>query len=286
MKHKKILITGTAGQLGREFRRILSQRGMNFTAPTEDLCNITNFEQVEKTIDSEKPDIIINCAAYNLVDETEENPKTAFLVNSVAVENLAKVCKQKNIFLVHYSSDYVFDGEKGSPYTEEDSPAPISIYGQTKLEGELAVQRILTDYLVLRTSWVFGVGTQNFLYKLKQWATNNTVVKVSSDETSVPTYAVDIVNITLLSLEKGLKGLYHLTNSGYTSRYELSKYFTKKIGLETKIEPVPASSFNTKARRPRFSAMSNGKILKELRIPSRSWEDSIDRFVKEKYKER
>jgi len=226
-----------------------------------------------------KPDIIVNCAAYNNVDEAEANPELAHLVNSKAVENLAQLCKKSNIFLVHYSSDYVFDGKKGDLYTEVDTPNPLNEYGKSKLSGENITRDSLTDYLVFRTSWVIGRGKQNFLYKLMNWAKENRVLKISSDETSVPTYTEDIANVTLLSLERGLNGLYHLTNSGYASRYELAKYFIDKMELENVIIPVCASVFSARATRPLFSAMSNKRISKELSISISHWKKGVDRFI-------
>ena len=129
MKAKTFLITGSAGQLGKEFKEILPKRDLQFVAPPEAECDITNFVQIKEVISQTKPDIIINCAAYNNVDEAETNPEPAYFVNSKAVENLAKICKEKNIFLVHYSSDYVFDGKKGDLYTEDDTPNPLNVYG-------------------------------------------------------------------------------------------------------------------------------------------------------------
>ena len=280
MKSKTFLITGSAGQLAREFKEILSKRGLQFFAPPEKECDITNFVQIKKVIDKIKPDIVINCAAYNNVDEAEENPELAYLVNSKAVDNLVQTCKEKSIFLVHYSSDYVFDGKKGNSYTEDDLPNPLNVYGESKLSGENIIKKSLVDYLIFRTSWVIGKGKQNFLYKLTNWTKENRKLKVTSDETSVPTYAEDIANLTILSIERGLKGLYHLTNNGYASRYELAKYFIDNMGLDNEIIPVSLSFFNTKADRPLFSAMSNKKISQELNVSISKWESGVDRFIK------
>ena len=279
MKNKRFLITGSAGQLGEEFKEILAKRNLQFDAPPETECDITNFAQLKEVINQIKPDCIINCGAYNNVDEAEENPEPAYLVNSKAVENLTQLCKKGNIFLVHYSSDYVFDGKKGDLYTEDDIPNPLNVYGKSKFKGENIIRDYLTDYLIFRTSWVIGRGKQNFLYKLMNWAKENRVLKISADETSVPTYTEDIVNATLLSLEKELKGLYHLTNSGYASRYELAKYFIDKMGLDNIVIPVCASSFSARATRPLFSAMSNKRISKKLNISISHWEKGIDRFI-------
>jgi len=279
MKDKTFLVTGSAGQLGKEFQRIIIERGMCCIAPAEDDCDITNSAKVEGIISRINPDFIINCAAYNAVDEAEEKSDLAHLVNTKAVENLAEFCKKHSIFLIHYSSDYVFDGEKQDFYTEDDTPNPLNIYGKSKLNGEEIIQECMSDYLIFRLSWVIGQGKQNFLYKLSSWAAKNRVLKISSDEVSVPTYTEDIVNFTLLSLEKSITGLFHLTNSGYASRYELAKYFIRKMGLGNIVVPVSMSSFKTKARRPLFAAMSNERISNILKISYPSWEDGIDRYI-------
>jgi len=214
-----ILLTGTSGQLAKEFQRILPERGLEFAAPLEEKLDISNFEQVKCAIEEIRPDVIINCAAYNLVDEAEEEPYLAFKVNSDAVGNLAVLCRRFNIFLVHFSTDYVFDGRKKEFYIEEDLANPVNKYGESKLKGEELIKRHLNNFLILRLSWVIGKGRRNFLYKLFNWTKQKRILKISCDEVSVPTYVEDVVHTTLLSLKKGLKGFYHLTNSGYCSRY-------------------------------------------------------------------
>ena len=280
IKSKVFLLLGAGGQLAKEFQIVAARQGLKLSAPAEEASDITNTNQLEKTVHAAKPDAIINCAAYNLVDEAQAQPSLAFAVNGDAVDHLASLCKKNNIFLVHYSSDYVFDGQKDELYIEEDGPNPINVYGESKLKGEEAVQSQLDDYLLLRLSWVFGMGQQNFLFKLWQWAKKQDVLKISSDEVSVPTYTQDVVNATFLSLEKGLKGLYHLTNSGYCSRFELAKYFFEKMQLKNKLVPTPQSEFNLKAKRPAFSAMSNGKLVRRLKKEIPDWKDAVDRYVK------
>jgi len=280
MMYRKILISGTSGQLSNEFQNILSERGIDFTAPPEKDWDITNSGQTEEIINKIKPDVIINCAAYNLVDEAEEKPDAAYLVNSEAAGNLARICKKNSIFLVHYSSDYVFDGRKQDLYAEDDATNPINVYGKSKLKGEQTIQSILSDCLIFRLSWVIGGGKQNFLYKVRQWAQKSKVLKIASDEASVPTFTEDVVNVTLLSLEKGAAGLFHLTNSGYASRYELAKHFIDKMGSDNIIIPVSVTNFKTKADRPLFSAMSNETISKTLDITIPMWEESLEKYIR------
>jgi len=279
LKNKKFLIAGAGGQLAKEFQRAALRQHLNLIAPPEGDFNITDKKQIENTFKKIKPDIVINGAAYNLVDEAEGSGAPAFAVNAQAVESLALACRDHKAFFVHYSTDYVFDGKKGSPYIEEDRVNPLNVYGTSKLKGEEAIGAHLKDFLIFRLSWLFGSGKQNFLYKLYQWAQKNETLKISNDEISVPTYTEDVVRATFLSLEKGLRGLYHLTNSGYCSRFELAKYFFMKMGLNNTLEGVPMGDFKLKARRPLFSAMSNAKIIKNLNQTIPTWQDAVDRFA-------
>jgi dTDP-4-dehydrorhamnose reductase len=274
----KVLITGADGQLGLAFQEELKLRNLDFFPTDINSCDITKKEQVNGLISKQRPTVLINCAAYNLVDDAEDNPEPAYSLNAKAVEILAKVCKDNNIFYVHFSTDYVFDGTKNTPYTEEDTPNPLNVYGKSKYKGEIAVCNTTENRLVFRTSWMYGKGKQNFFYKLKGWARQDKVLRISSDEISVPTYTHDIVTATLAGLEQEKRGLYHLTSSGYCSRYELAKYFLKKRGIDKEIVPVPSASFKQKAMRPLFSAMSNARLCHELNISIPPWQDGIDRY--------
>jgi len=280
LKNKKFLIAGSSGQLARAFIDYFEHNGFSYEAPDESVFDITDPDRARAVIQGNSPDYLINCAAYNQVDRAEDDPQKALTINAEAPGLLADVCQENGVFLVHYSSDYVFDGKKGAPYAEDDTPNPLNVYGTSKLKGEQAVQDKMTDYLIFRLSWVIGQGTQNFLYKLAGWAKNNPVLKISEDEISVPTFTPDIVWLTLLSLEDGLTGLYHLVSSGYASRYELSEYYMQLMGLNNTLERVSIKSFDTKAERPLFSAMSNARLAKDLDVEIPSWKESMTRFLK------
>jgi len=279
MNSYTFLILGANGQLGEQFKKELTVRGEKVIAPEEKDCDITSFDKLARYVETVAPTVIINCAAYNAVDQAEQQADTAYLINSKSVEHIAKLCKQLGIFLVHYSSDYVFDGKKGNLYDESDVPKPLNVYGKSKLAGEEAVQKYGGSYLLFRTSWVFGDGTQNFIYKLNQWVQKNPVLKLSCDEVSVPTSTLDLVSLTLLSIEKGLKGLYHLTSSDYASRYEWGRYVVRSISPQTIIIPVPMATFPSVAQRPLFSAMSNAALEKDLGININNWQGAVDRFL-------
>ena len=270
---KRVLITGAGGQLGKEFVKVLSSKGLDFVDLERKDLDITNFEKVYKTLKEIKPSIVINCSAYNQVDLAETEILQAFSTNAIGPYNLAIACKEINAKLVHYSTDYVFDGIKNRLYTEEDKPNPLNQYAKSKLLGEELVKQVLEDYLILRVSWVYGEGKQNFIYKLLQWAKEREVLQIAFNEVSVPTYTRFIVEKTLKALKKGLTGLYHLVPRGYASRYEWAKLALKLFGINKILIPVQKEIFNLPAKRPDFSAMSCAKIEKELEEEFEEWDE-------------
>jgi dTDP-4-dehydrorhamnose reductase len=278
-----ILITGARGQLAQEFQVYFSRKGIhNVTALEKEKLDISRLELILDAFSYFKPQIVINCAAYNFVDKAERESEYAFKVNAIGVKNLAVACKKNNSFLVHYSTDYVFDGEKEDFYTEEDIPNPINVYGKSKLEGERFIFQTIEDFLIFRVSWVYGIGKQNFLYKIKEWSVKNNILRIVCDQVSVPTYTEDIVKYTVLCIENGLRGLYHLTNGGYCSRFELSRYFLESIGWKGLILPVDSDFFRSDAKRPYFSAMSNKRLSNALTVEIPDWRDAVNRFIKDK----
>jgi len=280
-KSAKIMVLGAGGQLGKTFVDKLQKLEYNFIAPQESESDITQQQKIASLINEEQPDTIINCAAYNAVDVAEKNSKIAYLVNSEAIGNLAAVCFEKNIKLVHYSSDYIFDGTKDGFYSEEDPPNPLNVYGKSKLEGEMQLRQNTRTYLLFRLSWVIGPGEQNFLFKMSQWAEKNPVLKISADEVSIPTFTFDIVEFTLKALDKNLIGLYHLTSSGYASRYELARFYAEQTGIDKLIIPVALSHFNMPASRPMFSCLSNEKLTRDLGVKLPHWKESLKKYVQE-----
>ncbi|MDI1471512.1 MAG: dTDP-4-dehydrorhamnose reductase [Thermodesulfovibrio sp.] len=275
----KILITGSKGQLATEFIKELSQRDIEFVALSREELDITDFNKVYNIIKQIHPNIVINCSAYNNVDGAESDFIQTYKVNALGSYNLAIACKEINAKLIHYSTDYVFDGTKEGLYTEEDRPNPINEYGKSKLFGELFIEEVLDKYLIFRTSWVYGEGKQNFLYKLTQWAETQQYLKIACDEFSAPTSTKTMVDVTLRAIEKGLTGLWHLTNSGYASRYEWAKEFMRLKGIKKFIYPAYQTDFNLPAKRPKFSAMSNEKLCKELDIEILDWQEALRQFT-------
>ena len=275
----KVLVIGKNGQLGREFIKRVNKEKIEWLAGKKIVleavgrneCDIADTGKVLEVFSSVKPDIVINCAAYNLVDKAETDYIGAYKVNAVGVKNIAYACKKYNAFLIHYSTDYVFDGKKEGLYTEKDLPNPINQYGKSKLAGEILLKEETDNYIIFRVSWVYGEGKNNFIYKLLQWAETQEYLKIAYDEFSVPTSTATIVDTTLKALRNDLKGLFHLTNSGYASRYEWAKEILHVKRIDKFIYPVSKDIFNLPAKRPGFSAMSNERISKELGFEISDW---------------
>ena len=274
-----ILITGSRGQLAAEFQKSLREHNHEVTALDKQDLDITDMIALSDTVSRISPDVIVNCAAYNYVDKAEDDFESAFKVNAFGVRNLAVSCREHSVLLIHFSSDYVFDGRKEDFYTEEDEPNPISRYGESKLQGENFLKQEAPEYILFRVSWVFGKGRQNFLYKLSEWAKDKRILKIVYDQISVPTYTEDIVSITHFAIQKRLRGLYHLTNSGYATRYEVARYFLERLNMNNLVLPIQSDFFPSPAKRPFFSVMSNQKISRDLDIEIPDWRLGIDRYI-------
>ena len=278
----RYLVTGKNGQLAQEFIGRFEKQGIAYIAPDEAHLDITDYHRVADAVASWKPGIILNCAAYNLVDKAEREREKAFAVNAAGPEHLARAAAAHQAMIVHFGSDYVFDGlkERGL-YTEGDPVNPLNVYGQSKLSGEERVEQGCPRHLILRLSWVFGAGKQNFIYKLRTWAESSEYLKIACDEFSVPTHTRTVVDCTLKAIAQGLTGRYHLTNSGFCSRYEWAKLILATLNSSKFIRPVSMDSFNLPAARPKFSAMTNDAIARNLGIGIPSWEESVRSFLKD-----
>lgn len=269
----KVLITGANGQLGRAFRELLEKEKVEFIATTRAELDVTNLEQIREFVAKNKGIThIINCAAYNQVDKAEEDWKTAYLVNGFGPRNLAIVANEIDAELVHYSTDYVFSGKKGAPYTIYDSPDPINKYGESKVFGERFVISLSRKYYLIRTSWVFGDGV-TFVKKVIEWSKKNKVLRVVDDEVSSPTYAPDLARATWELIKRRAYGLYHITNSGCCSRYEWAEFILKDIGWNGRLERAKQEDFNLPAKRPKFSMLDGFGLKETIKIEIRDWEE-------------
>ncbi len=277
----KVLLTGKKGQLGTEFLRFFKEKkDITLYAFSHQELDIGSLKDVLTIFDELQPDVVINCAAYNQVDRAEEDYPEAIRTNAIGPRNLAFASERTGALLVHYSTDYVFDGKKRSPYTEDDRPNPLSEYGKSKYLGELFIREETDRYLIFRVSWVFGPGKQNFIYKLLHWANTQPVLRISEDEVSVPTWTGTIVEVTWKAIERGLKGLYHLTTQGEVSRFEWARFVLDKLGIEKPVEPVSSSVFNLPARRPGYSVLDSSNLFKALSLEAPHWKETVEDFLK------
>ena len=273
----RYLITGADGQLAKEFIKNLKDKNIYYF--NREKLDISNEKTLKEAIDYVKPDILINCAAYNNVDLAEVESDKAIQINSGAIKNIALFSYRYKTKIIHFSTDYVFDGDKKSLYTEDDNPSPINVYGRSKLLGEENLKNNYENYLIFRVSWVYGDGKQNFIYKLINWYKNNSKLRVSTDEVSIPTNTSLIVNVVLKAIDNDLKGLWHLTSSGHTSRYEWAAKVFEMLNIKIDIEKATQKDFNLMAKRPPFSAMSNENIKKILGVDIRRWDEYLYDFL-------
>ncbi|MBS3902479.1 MAG: dTDP-4-dehydrorhamnose reductase [Dethiobacter sp.] len=285
----RILLTGKNGQVGWELRHALTTLGEVVALDREQL-DLANPDQIRKRVRDIKPDLIVNAAAYTAVDKAEEEAELAMAVNGIAPGILAEEAKKLNALIVHFSTDYVFDGSKTTPYTEEDVPNPINVYGRTKFFGEQAIQAVGTPYLILRTSWVYGLRGKNFLLTILRLSRERSELKIVDDQIGAPTWSRTIAEATAGILSTGHLSLsantavYHLTASGKTSWYEFAKAILALDPNPTEqvcqnLVPIPTSEYPTPARRPAYSVLSNAKLEAAFGVKLPYWEEGLTRAL-------
>lgn len=264
MQHK-VVIFGAGGQLGIELCREFERRSWQVKKFERQTLDVTDNGLVEDAVAREEAELVLNAAAYNQVDIAEKEPVAAFQANALAVRNIAMACRQSGAKLVHYSTDYVFDGTKGSSYVETDLTHPLGAYAVSKLAGELYAQAYLNDALIVRTSGVFGPGGMftprgNFVEVMLRMAKNNQPIRVVMDHVASPTYAPAIAYRTAEMVEKKFAGIYHLGGGQPVSWYEYSRLIFELAGLSPYLQPTDEREYRTAARRPKYSALSNSKL--------------------------
>ena len=255
---KRVLVTGANGQLGKSIKRISSNfKELKFVFTDVDELDITNSKEVNTHFASNKIEYCINCAAYTAVDKAEEEFDKAFLINATAVKNLAEACKTSGTVLIHVSTDFVFDGTKSTPYTEEDTPNPISVYGKSKLKGEEYIQETLDSYFIVRTSWLYSEYGNNFVKTMLRLAETRKQISVVNDQIGSPTYAGDLAEFILkiVSSESTAYGLYHYSNLGEISWYDFAVEIFRQFGKEIDVQPIKTKDYPTAAKRPKFSVL-------------------------------
>lgn len=281
----KILLIGKNGQLGKELVSAIVSRGIDLNAYGHDELDITDVLRLKKKIETDRPDVVINASAYHVVSDCEKFPETAFEINTIAIKNLAQICNERKITLVTYSTDYVFDGLKGSPYEEEDKPNPLQIYGLSKLAGELSALNYSEKGVVIRTCGVYSGQTGsrskkgNFILSILNQAKDRKVLEVSSEQIVNPTYALDLAKSSIdLILKNKEPGIYHLASEGFCSWADFAKEIIKYQNLSTKIVAVDRKGVSGELKRPLFSALKNTRA-KKLGIVLPSWQNGLERYL-------
>ena len=288
----KVLVTGVKGQLGYDVVNELTKRGIEAVGVDIQEMDITDAASVEKVIGEAAPDAVVHCAAYTAVDAAEDNVEICRKVNADGTQNIANVCKKLDCKMVYISTDYVFDGEGTRPWEPEDERHPLNVYGQTKYEGELAVQNTLEKYFIVRISWVFGVNGKNFIKTMLNVGKTHDTLKVVSDQVGTPTYTYDLARLLVDMIETDKYGYYHVTNEGgYISWYDFTKeIFRQAVELghteysEDRLTVLPVTTAEyglSKAKRPFNSRLDKSKLVKNGFTPLPTWQDALRRYLKE-----
>ena len=277
----KILLTGSNGQLGRDFQKLFDSLKIEYIATDYQELDITSDKNLEKFFEKNNDFThIINCAAYNDVDKAEIDNKV-FLLNEQAPKKLAEFSKKISAIFVTYSTDFVFDGKKEKDYIEDDTPTPVSNYGLAKANGEKLTLEAYEKSFVIRTSWVFGKANNNFNTQVINWSKTRDKLNIVDDQISVPTYSKDLAEFSWKLIQTGQFGLYHITNNGTASKYDQAKYVLEKIGWKGKLGTAKTEDFNLPAKRPHFSKLSSEKVEKLLGEKIPDWKSGIDRYLEE-----
>ena len=279
------LITGANGQLGQDIQALLKSEGKkligtDIQGPYESL-DITDIKSLRSFVKNKNITVIINCAAYNAVDKAETDSYLAFLINGIGTRNLATVSREIGADFVHYSTDYVFDGKKSTPYTILDRPSPVSKYGESKFLGEIYTTNSTSNYYLIRTSWVFGKGNINWAKKVIEWSKEKDKLTIVDDEISCPTYTKDLAKGTIDLIKSNIYGLYHITNSSFCSRFDWAKLILDEINWKGELIRGKLKDFVLPAQRPGYSVLDSFGTKETIGYSLPSWQDATRKFLKE-----
>ena len=272
-----IIVFGASGQLGHCIKNLAEQKGVNIIFPDESEANILDTDALNKVFEKHKPAYAINCAAYTAVDKAEADVEPASRVNVTGAENLAVLCRKYNVILIHISTDFVFKGDKATPRVESDEANPISVYGQTKLDGEKAVAAILPQHFIIRTGWLYSEYGNNFVKTMLKLGAERDELKIIADQVGTPTYAIDLAGIILHIIEVNSKayGTYHYSNEGVTSWFDFARAIFDISATKVKAIPIRTDEYPTKATRPAYSVMDKSKAKQVFNIEIPYWRDSL-----------
>jgi dTDP-4-dehydrorhamnose reductase len=278
----KILVTGSSGQLGTDIAEILSGKHDVLALKRSDL-DIADPAAVEKVVESFTPAVVINCAAYTRVDDCEEQRQLAFTANVTGPKNLAFCVSRCGGKLIHISTDYVFDGNRTlpNPYVEEDEPAPVSYYGQTKLEGERVIRELTEHWIIVRTAWLYGAVGRNFLKTILRLTIQdpNKKIKVVNDQFGSLTWSYRLAKQIARLIAVDGRGIYHATAEGYSSWYDVAATFSNLMGLPNNVHPCTSAEYPTRAVRPKNSILENRRIKREGLNCMRPWQEDLEQFI-------
>lgn len=278
-----ILVTGGNGQLGCSLRLAAAESTHRFVFTDVEDLDITSAEAVEAIFEQEKPEVVVNCAAYTAVDRAEEDEAQADLINHKAVALLARACKRHNATLIHISTDYVFSGEGDRPYTEADATAPINAYGRTKLEGERAVAESGCRSIIIRTAWLYSEYGKNFVKTMLSLMASRSEVRVVADQFGTPTYAGDLAKAITYIINSGQLseyGIYHYSNEGVCSWCDFACEIARLSESGCTVSPCTTEEYPTKAQRPRYSVLNKSKFVATFGLPIPEWQESLARVIK------
>ncbi|MDB5159526.1 MAG: dTDP-4-dehydrorhamnose reductase [Mucilaginibacter sp.] len=273
-----IVVFGASGQLGQCIKYVAQLKGLtNIIFPPESEANILDVTGLDKIFQQYKPAYVINCAAYTAVDKAEDDSELAKKVNNTGAANLAVQCKNHGAVLIHISTDFVFKGDVAHPLTEEDEASPISVYGQTKLDGELAIASVLKEHFIIRTGWLYSEYAGNFVKTMLKLGSDRDELKIIADQVGTPTYAIDLAEFVLLIISRGSKayGVYHYSNEGVTSWFDFARAIFDISATQVKAIPIRTDEYPTKATRPSYSVMDKSKVKQTFNIEIPYWRDSL-----------
>lgn len=271
-----ILVVGAHGMLGRDLLALLGERGLGVDI---DEIDITDPGSVLKVVGYLKPEVVVNCAAYTDVDGCETNVETAMAVNGEGVAYLAMACRDLGALLVQVSTDYIFDGGKGTPYVEDDAPCPLSIYGESKLAGEMNAAFCL-EHLIVRTQWLYGLNGKNFVETMLRLGEEKNELTVVDDQIGSPTWTVDLARAIIALIDSGCRGVYHAANSECCSWNGFAKAIFEEAGLNVSVTPMTTIELNRPAKRPLYSTLECSKLSADTGFRPQAWRNALREYLK------
>jgi len=276
----KVLVTGAKGQLGTDLMNELKKQGLEGLGVDVEEMDITDAAVCEQVISAAGADAVIHLAAYTAVDAAEDNVELCRRINGEGTRNVALACKHAGVPMMYISTDYVFDGQGNRPWEPDDQRDPLNVYGQTKYEGELAVEELVEHYFIVRIAWVFGVAGNNFIKTMLRLGKERGAVSVVDDQIGSPTYTYDLARLLVDMIQTDRYGRYHATNEGLCSWYEFAKEIFRQAGMtEVTVTPVSSEAYPARATRPKNSRMNRQKLVDQGFEPLPAWQDALGRFL-------